>query len=206
MKKLMITTLAIGTLIACQNSKNLSSTDTKESKQMYIDVHHLGAGNVTAEAVADAHIKDLQTQGEFDVNFIKYWVDEEAGNVYCLSESPSEEMISKTHEKAHGLIPEEIYQVSDGEEAVESGKSRFFLDIHELGSGNVTAEAVEDAHVKDLEIQDKYNVNFINYWVSEEDGMVYCLSEANSQDDVIHTHTEAHGLVPDHIMEVVQGE
>ncbi len=207
MKKLMITLLVAGALASCKNSKNMSSnSDAEPATEMYIDVHHLGAGNVTAEDVAKAHEKDLAVQAEFHVKFKKYWVDEVAGLVYCLSEAPSKESIKKTHEMAHGLIPEEVFQVSDGEEAIASGNFKYFLDIHELGKGNVTAEAVAGAHEKDLDVQGKYGVNFINYWVSEEEGLVYCLSEAKSEEDVIHTHEEAHGLIPDHIKEVHQGE
>ena len=49
-------------------------------------------------------------------------------------------------------------------------------------------------------------MNFINYWVDEDAGKVYCLSEAKNSDAVIQTHTEAHGLIPDEIVEVTQGE
>jgi len=58
----------------------------------------------------------------------------------------------------------------------------------------------------DLAIQKKFGVNFIKYWVDEEQGDVYCLSEAQSSDAVVKTHSEALGLVPDQIAEVVQGE
>ena len=85
------------------------------------------------------------------------------------------------------------------------GKSSLFLDIHELGAGNVTKEAVADAHEKDLLVQSKNGVNFINYWVDEAIGKVYCLSESPSAEAVKHTHAEAHGLIPKEIMEVTLG-
>jgi len=62
------------------------------------------------------------------------------------------------------------------------------------------------AHIKDLEVQGERNVNFINYWVDEQNGKVYCLSEAPDRDAVIATHTEAHGLVPAEVLQVKQGQ
>jgi hypothetical protein len=154
--------------------------------------------------VADAHKKDLATEKEFDVNFIKYWVDEKAGKVYCLAEAPSEANLFKTHQKAHGLVPDYIMEVKSGTEAKESGR-QLFLDIHNLEPGSVTAADVAGAHEKDLATQGKYEVSFINYWVDEKTGTVMCLSEAPDSLAVIRTHSEAHGLVPSKIQRVKEG-
>lgn len=172
------------------------------ARKLFIDVHELG--KVTFADVAEAHKKDLATQGKYDVNFIKYWVDEKEGKVYCLSEAADPELITKTHKEAHGLEPVKIHAVSDGPEASLTGK-QLYLDIHKLGAGNVTAAAVADAHDKDLAVQGKYDVNFINYWVDEKEGVVMCLSEAPDSAAVIKTHTEAHGLIPHEIEAVKQG-
>ena len=80
------------------------------------------------------------------------------------------------------------------------------MDVHELGAGNVKAEDVEKAHQKDLAVQKKYGVNFINYWVDEKTGTVLCLSQASDASKVIATHKEAHGLVPVSVMAVKQGQ
>jgi hypothetical protein len=84
-------------------------------KTLFLDVHDLGAGNVTAEAVAEAHRKDLAVQADHGVSFTHYWVDEEAGKVYCLSEAPDAQSVVKTHERAHGLLPDSIAPVVQGE-------------------------------------------------------------------------------------------
>ena len=183
----------------CQNANNATP-------EYFIDVHHIGEGKVTAEAVADAHKKDLETQEKYGVNFIRYWVDEKNGNVYCLSKAPEADAVKNTHAAAHGMLPDNIYPVSEGTAAAIQGGKKLFLDIHEIGPDKVTADAVADAHVKDLKVQGAHDVNFINYWVNEKDGVVMCLSEAKDSSDVIATHKEAHGMVPDHIMEVKQGE
>ena len=85
-----------------------------EGAQLFLDVHELGAGNVTAAAVAGAHEKDLATQSQFGVRFLNYWVDEVNGKVLCLSEAPNAQAVHDTHAKAHGLLPETIVKVSQG--------------------------------------------------------------------------------------------
>jgi hypothetical protein len=205
MKTKLITSLGlIGILIACAPKENTVTDSTFVSKKMYLDVHDIGPGKVTFEAVAEAHKKDLAAQGEFDVNFVKYWVDEQEGKVYCLAESASEANLFNTHKKAHGLLPDLIMEVTDGIEAKLSGK-QLFLDVHHLAPGSVTAADVAGAHEKDLAVQGKYDVNFVNYWVDEKLGTVVCLSEAPDSLAVIKTHTEAHGLIPSKVERVRQG-
>lgn len=177
----------------------------QESKQYFIDVHHLGPGNVTYDAVAKAHAKDLATQGKYGVEFLKYWVDQDKGIVYCLSTAPDTSLIVKTHAEAHGLLPDQIYPVSPGQQALANGGKKLYLDVHEFGPGNVKAADVAGAHVKDLAVQKKYGVNLLNYWVDEKQGVVMCLAEAPDADALIKTHKEAHGLLPKTVEEVKQG-
>ena len=81
---------------------------------LYMDVHTI-EGGVSAADVAGAHQADLQTQGQHDVNYLRYWVDEEAGKVFCLVEAPSAEAAATVHREAHGLVAQEIFLVSEGE-------------------------------------------------------------------------------------------
>jgi hypothetical protein len=173
---------------------------------LYLDVHHLQPGKVSVNDVADAHAKDLAVQKKYGVEFIKYWVDSAKGNVYCLSSSANPEAITKTHAEAHGLLPDEVLLVTDGMGASPQGGKNLYLDIHELGAGSVTANEVAEAHQKDLSVQKKYGVNFINYWVNEKNGVVFCLSEAPGPAAVIATHKEAHGLIPGSVSAVNQGQ
>ncbi len=188
-----------------QTNKLTASTGSK-NKTLFIDVHHLGAGKVTVAAVAAAHKKDLAVQNKYGVECIKYWVDTTKGDVYCLAAAPNAEAFRKTHAEAHGLLPDEIYEVTEGTEAKIKDHSKLFLDIHQLGAGNVTAAAVAGAHVKDLAVQKKYGVNFVNYWVDEKKGVVMCLSEAADPSKIIQTHKEAHGLLPTEILKVEQAQ
>lgn len=203
-RKILIACGLVVSILACKPVENNVSEALPAQKKLFLDVHDLG-GKVNFAAVADAHKKDLAAQGEFDVSFIKYWVDEQAGKVYCLSEATSEANVFKTHQRAHGLLPDHIMEVTDGPEVKLNG-NQMFLDIHLLEPGSVTAEAVAAAHEKDLAVQGKHNVNFVNYWVDEKAGTVVCLSEAPDSLAVIRTHREAHGLIPAKVERVKQGQ
>lgn len=184
----------------------VSKATSQDGDKYFIDVHILTPGGVKYADVADAHEKDLATQATYNVSFVHYWVDEEKGLVYCLSKAQSPEDVHTTHAEAHGLVPAEIHEVIAGEQAAYTGNGMLFLDIHDLGAGQVSAADVEEAHLKDLEVQVHYHVNFINYWVDETNGKVFCLSEAPSADAVVATHKHAHGLEPVEVLCVKQGE
>jgi hypothetical protein len=97
-------------------SKVMENTaDTAKTSYLFVDVHNVGPGKVTFEAVADAHQKDLATQGKYGVNFLKYWVDERNGKVYCLSESADSASVYRIHQAAHGLVPDEVHRVKEGQ-------------------------------------------------------------------------------------------
>jgi hypothetical protein len=80
---------------------------------LYMDVHNMDGG-VSVEDVAKAHQADLATQGAHGVEYQRYWVDEKAGKIFCLVEAPSAEAASTVHRDAHGLVADEIYEVSEG--------------------------------------------------------------------------------------------
>ncbi|HJZ39478.1 MAG TPA: nickel-binding protein [Bacteroidales bacterium] len=66
---------------------------------------------LTSRDAAEAHLKDLEIQEDYGCMCITYWVDEERGNVFCLIESPSKQIVSEMHKRAHGLIPHDIIEV-----------------------------------------------------------------------------------------------
>lgn len=194
---LNLTLLALLTASAAGNEK-------APAAQLYMDVHELDS--VTAADVAAAHEKDLAVQAKYGVNFIRYWVDEDSARVYCLAEAPDAGAVSATHAEAHGLVPQQVHAVAAGVEEPGNGDRKLFLDIHKMGADSVTPADVAAAHEKDLAVQEKHGVQFINYWVDPDSGDIFCLSEAASAAAVLDTHREAHGLVSDEIMEVQQGE
>src|SRR5215213_7031949 len=110
-------------------SGSYAQNQNSNKNNLYIDVHYLPDGKVKYEDVAAAHVKDLATESKYSVQFIKYWVDESKGIVYCLSSAPDTSAITNTHREAHGLIPQTIYKVEDGAEAISDKNKTFFLDI-----------------------------------------------------------------------------
>jgi len=75
-----------------------------------------------------------------------------------------------------------------------------YMDRHYVEGA--TRHAVADAHQKDLALQDKYNVKFLTYWFDEMRCTAFCLIEAPNRDTIARAHDDAHGLVPNEIIEV----
>ena len=80
-----------------------------------------------------------------------------------------------------------------------------YMDFHKNVKG-LSKEAVEKSHQKDLLVQGKHGVNFINYWYNEDEGTVFCLCEAPNKEAAEAVHREAHGGVADEVFEVEKGE
>jgi Nickel responsive protein SCO4226-like len=80
---------------------------------LFMDAHTI-EGGVSINDVAGAHQADLATQDSFGVSYLRYWVDEAAGKIFCLVEAPDAEAANTVHRQAHGLVADEIYAVTEG--------------------------------------------------------------------------------------------
>lgn len=80
---------------------------------LFMDVHNM-EGGVSAGDVAKAHAADVETQGQYGVNYKSYWVDEKAGKIFCLVDAPDADTAVTVHREAHGLVADEIYEVQEG--------------------------------------------------------------------------------------------
>ena len=67
-----------------------------------------------------------------------------------------------------------------------------YMDMHDIPG--VTAEAVAGAHAEDLKVQAKYDVDYKQYWVDEQEGKVFCLVDAPDRATATRVHRKAHGL------------
>jgi class 3 adenylate cyclase len=65
-----------------------------------------------------------------------------------------------------------------------------------------TRHALADAHQRDMALQDKYHVKFLTYWFDELRCTAFCLVEAPDRETIERAHTEAHGSVPNEVLEV----
>jgi hypothetical protein len=80
-----------------------------------------------------------------------------------------------------------------------------FMDIHRNVEG-LTAEAVEAAHLRDLELQRKHHVTMLKYWYDVETRTAFCLMVGPNKEACSALHREGHGLVADEIFEVAEGK
>jgi hypothetical protein len=81
---------------------------------LFMDVHESLPDGATVKDVVGAHQADLKTQGEYGVKYLRYWVDEADGKVFCLVEAPSADAAITVHKEAHGLVADKIYEVVEG--------------------------------------------------------------------------------------------
>jgi hypothetical protein len=79
---------------------------------LYMDVHNI-EGGLSASDVAKAHAADLEIQDQHGVDYKRYWVDEKAGKIFCLVEAPNPEAANEVHRESHGLVADEIFEVTE---------------------------------------------------------------------------------------------
>ena len=87
--------------------------DEETTMALFMDMHELDGG-VTIADVANAHAADLRTQDKHGVEYLRYWVDEAQGKIFCLVEAPDAEAANTVHREAHGLVADHIYPVVEG--------------------------------------------------------------------------------------------
>ena len=76
---------------------------------LYMDIHVVPGA--TSKALEDAHNADLAVQHKHCVHCLKYWLNEEAGKVFCLIDAPNPEAAAAVHREAHGMTAEKIIEV-----------------------------------------------------------------------------------------------
>jgi hypothetical protein len=87
-------------------------SEEKPPMPTYIDIHDLPG--VKAEDVVGAHEADVRVQGAYGVDYRHYFVDEEAGKVFCIVDAPDRETAAKVHREAHGLEAHTLHEVTQG--------------------------------------------------------------------------------------------
>jgi class 3 adenylate cyclase len=75
-----------------------------------------------------------------------------------------------------------------------------FMDRHDVPG--VTAEQVAQAHLADLGMGAKFEVQFLAYWFDAEQGEAFCLAKAPTGDSLTAVHKATHGLIPNEIISV----
>lgn len=80
---------------------------------LFMDIHNHIPG-LTKDAVAGAHAKDLETEGQYGVKYLSYWYNDKTGQVFCLVEAPNKEAAIRVHRESHGLVADQIFEVFEG--------------------------------------------------------------------------------------------
>src|SRR3954447_19183258 len=91
-----------------------AATREDPAMPLFMDTHDLKSP-VALEDVAKAHAADLATQDEYGVHYLRYWVDEADGKIFCLVDAPDAETAATVHREAHGLVADSIVPVAEGE-------------------------------------------------------------------------------------------
>ena len=89
---------------------------------LFMDVHEI-AGGVAIDDVAQAHLADLQTQPDHDVNYLRYWVDEKVAQLsvqYRLSYTP----LTRQYRLTSGLLAQQLDSLEEVERILSRVVSR----------------------------------------------------------------------------------
>ena len=76
----------------------------------------------------------------------------------------------------------------------------YFMDRHDLPG--ITPQEVAQAHLQDLNVQDRFGVKYLSYWFDYEREAAFCLVEAPNEKQVVAAHGAAHGFLPSRIIPV----
>jgi FkbM family methyltransferase len=79
---------------------------------LFLHVHD--ASGISAEEVRQAHLRDLSLGRDRGVDYLRYWVDTDAGKFFCLVEAPTADAAAAVHAEGHGMLPVEVYRVRAG--------------------------------------------------------------------------------------------
>lgn len=81
---------------------------------LFMDMHSIDGG-VAVKDVQQAHLADLRTQDQYGVRYLRYWVDEGQGKIFCLVDAPDGDAANRVHREAHGLVADALFPVVEGD-------------------------------------------------------------------------------------------
>lgn len=96
---------------------------------LYMDFHKIAG--LTIEDVKKAHLADLAVQEQYGVKYHQFWLNQEAGTIFCLTEGPDMKTCEMVHRLAHGNVACAMTEVEPGYYKVFMGEG------HEVDHGIV---------------------------------------------------------------------
>ncbi|MEI9918999.1 MAG: nickel-binding protein [Bacteroidota bacterium] len=76
---------------------------------LFMDLHKMPY--ITIEEAKKAHVADELIQRQYGVKYLQFWVNEEAGNLFCLVEGPDKATVENVHRMAHGHVACAVVEV-----------------------------------------------------------------------------------------------
>src|SRR5690349_9864632 len=77
---------------------------------LFMDLHKIP--KITIEEAKKAHVADEMIQQKYGVKYLQFWVNEQAGSLFCLVEGPDKETVENVHRMAHGHVACAVVEVN----------------------------------------------------------------------------------------------
>jgi AraC-like DNA-binding protein len=138
---------------------------------LFMDFHKIE--NITLEDVTKAHMADEAIQEQYGVKYHQFWINVEAGTVFCLTEGPDMATCEKVHQMAHGNIACAMTEVEPGNYRVLMGET------HQVDNGVVKNQdgsidlgyrniiAINAQGLTDAKTSSDLNLFQSNKWIQE---------------------------------------
>lgn len=104
---------------------------------LYMDFHKLKSSDISKDEMHRIHDEDLAVQEKFGVFELKYWVNLEAKNLFCLVQAPSKEAFNNVHKHSHGNTACNIIEVSEDEFNLYFGVGKSVHDLAHTETGEI---------------------------------------------------------------------
>lgn len=104
---------------------------------LFMDLHKIP--NITIEDAKKAHVADEAIQHQYGVKYLQFWVNEEAGQLYCLVDGPDKATVEKVHRLAHAHIACAMVEIDPSYYSVVMGNNMRVEQglVHRESSGMV---------------------------------------------------------------------
>ena len=88
---------------------------------LFMDFHKFDS--ITIAEVATAHLADQTVQDKYGVKYHQFWVNQDAGTAFCLTEGPDARTCEMVHQIAHGNVACAMTEVEPGHFKILMGEN-----------------------------------------------------------------------------------
>lgn len=129
---------------------------------LFMDFHTFPS--ITIDEAKRAHVADERIQNQYGVKYLQFWVNEQAGNLFCLVEGPDKSTVESVHRIAHGHTACAIVEVDPSYYSLVMGNNIRIdhgLVQHESGQVDLGYRfiSVVSVHGKPSDSRDSHHLN-----------------------------------------------